>query len=1403
MAGGGALYFPIRLRCADVSDLLGSAGLEDAIARALGRGFARARSALAASVAVGGGVVLQPPCLTGGGLADSDAASLLARVRRAIDAATRRQALPITATNQVAGSAGAMAPSEISEPFDPARFDASSRTYLVPSYKKGKARVGVGPGRGPSPTALTAGGSAQPDWSSVAVRLRDPDEFTATSAFYEIRSLALAWNSYAIAMMMLGVRPNGASPTELVMRVLRRLARQNSHRFRALLRDLRAGYEGIHAAWLERGEDDVRIQPSAGVTVASVLQLHDILGGLLYVAREIDEAHPLAAEWEASARGLGRIASLLSALAEVRAALSRYLAVPLGSPVGRPVSEVPTGAATPRFERTDAAVMARLRAVTANLLRYQAVTMIQARVPEQQDFAYLFQLDLIENVRWIAATLDLVQRIDYMIQELTKLYGAAVDRLEETKILREIRTGVLRDAAEKAMPTAARAGALRMAGEVRLGDWVGIAAERRLENLRRQYAVTIAEIDKQSVDKSGALREIASGDTFTPTDDEFNNAIRDFKAGARKLGQEIAAKWGGARDASYLVAVNALEQRALVTAVRISILSVWRETIRIMSGPDWHHLGGEDDRRRWHTETAAIRKDAQAQYATPNFDLFVSSHVGYCPPKLSEWSSRLNAVCDDLNEVARRERNRTVLLTIGIVIVTAVVSGGLSALEFSTLTITLGEAATFSLLSAAGQHFVLGKSVDPGEVITGFAGNVLMFGGFRLLNVALAAGARRLFPGRELSQLATVFAGNFAVTTLAPALISYIDQGKWSDELSSFLLASLLIQTVGTAIAVPAALKQSRGLNPFQQFRDLMAAQRWLTGVPDFRSELLALGDEWRTAVATGTLDREKFSSLQTRTVQVAERTEAGLRRLTGTAVTDAQLEALRIIPGLNATQTRAVLNAAANLVSEYRAAVSAAPNAGQVGRQALPAPAAVISEELVAVSGNTIQYDPNTKTETLVRRFGTVGYTVKQDGKVLRLLPPGEDVPRYLLLPAAPDVPAPSLTRLVSAPQSLAARGLRVLQLQSAVPPLEYMLTLIAKSRPPLATDLMTGIGRHVPATETLAIQGFAHVLEIGGAEMLKIVLGLGTRLRAGSTSATSRYGTNEVRVALGRFTTLSASDLGGIEAIIRLRGDGRSAFDGIVGIAVHFDPPGPVYSALGTLESRTESGLNQLVGQLASPNAALRQEAHDAMLEGIDIVGRSPTRRLRFERRTIGGQQALRARDAGVTSTRTLTTYTPAQLDDIVARTPDIKVIRQLAQSMVQGSSGSLFERWARQRVFEAPKGVSAVRLRVRQVDNVHIRMTKTVRSSDSYLSANGEWWDAKAYQSGAEIDVDQMDDNRKFVRAGYVYTEDGVRHPVTSHNYLFIDWDSAQANLSLVKVQGNGRVWYIDDNSQIRPL
>src|SRR5262249_49847050 len=149
------------------------------------------------------------------------------------------------------------------------------------------------------------------------------------------------------------------------------------------------------------------------------------------------------------------------------------------------------------------------------------------------------------------------------------------------------------------------------------------------------------------------------------------------------------AKWAGARDRSYVDAAIALEHRVAIAAVQITLLSVWRATIQIMSDPDWHHFGSKDDRRRWHTETAALRNEVKGYYWNPDVNLFVTSHPGYVPENIARWMRSLDELADDIKDTVRRENNLRIVISIGVLIVTAGVGAALGALEVGVLTIVL------------------------------------------------------------------------------------------------------------------------------------------------------------------------------------------------------------------------------------------------------------------------------------------------------------------------------------------------------------------------------------------------------------------------------------------------------------------------------------------------------------------------------------------------------------------------------------------------------------------------------------------------------------------------------------------------------------------------------------------
>jgi hypothetical protein len=92
---------------------------------------------------------------------------------------------------------------------------------------------------------------------------------------------------------------------------------------------------------------------------------------------------------------------------------------------------------------------------------------------------------------------------------------------------------------------------------------------------------------------------------------------------------------------------------------------------------------------------------------------------------------------------------------------------------------------------------------------------------------------------------------------------------------------------------------------------------------------------------------------------------------------------------------------------------------------------------------------------------------------------------------------------------------------------------------------------------------------------------------------------------------------------------------------------------------------------------------------------------------------------------------------------------------------------------------------------------------RISDVYYKPDGSVWDAKLYQSGAEIDLGQLDDYRKMEEAGHIITADGQRLPVKQINYVFSDRVAAEANVAGLHVQGGAEAWYIDNHGVLQHL
>jgi len=177
----GEFTFPIKLRCALATDLTTGPELEAALARALGRAFARARSAFPDACFTEGGVALQPPYLARGNLSGSDAAAVLSRVQHAIETAALAQSLLKLSIGSAEGAdATPSSFRNVTEPFRPERFDRQTGTYKVPSYDDGGQTTGL---------PVVSGAQAQLDaqWEST---LNTWEEQSKTLLSFEERAAA-------------------------------------------------------------------------------------------------------------------------------------------------------------------------------------------------------------------------------------------------------------------------------------------------------------------------------------------------------------------------------------------------------------------------------------------------------------------------------------------------------------------------------------------------------------------------------------------------------------------------------------------------------------------------------------------------------------------------------------------------------------------------------------------------------------------------------------------------------------------------------------------------------------------------------------------------------------------------------------------------------------------------------------------------------------------------------------------------------------------------------------------------------------------------------------------------------------------------------------------------------------
>jgi hypothetical protein len=1133
-----------------------------ALAAASQRALVRSRAEVLRPLGAGVQVRLNEPTLswTGERAADVGPAARAAiekALKAALSRAIKDARLPVAGAWQ-AGAGTRSLPGEL---FDFKRFDPLHGTYQMRSYDGGTAKVDVQP----DPKATAA-----PDWDDVIRRLADPRALVRSWAIYGIHDLIEQGDEQAVRVAIYALRPGEDLLNDQILVSLRVLAKRNPKQFRALLAKLLEGYLPTVTSRFTRERAYIAFVAPAGSTVEAQRGLLQFLGALVTVAGAIPEAKPLAMEWEAKARGLTRTLALVGALAAARTALYDYLSSAAVWVIARALA----GEASRKFA-----------AFTGGLLEFVgAALVISSREEDGANFMYSLQKDLVENYRWMLATLAAVRQIDGVLDAYREFYGDALWDSEEGKALLEARLPYVTSLAENPLPTADRIAELRRKNDALAADWSGKAADAKY----KKWDKILGELER-------GASELQPGPGWIS--EYYENWRR--RVGVDLYDLETALQeardmaHGPQRGPDYLAKISEIEGALPVTAVRVAYLQLWNAANSLDVLIAEKNPGKTQYiRDEWFSDLTRARIEFKDQMEKP--DLAAANS------KIESWRRHFEHMANEIGSKLRWEAFVRIVVVGTVVVLTA---GAAAPEGAGIIAVSLTSAAIITGANLA-VDIAFDKPISLGGVAIDFAKNAVFTGFLHFLNGKLFALALN-YPGQTLARLAIVFGGSAVASTLPPILIERLQTGHWPDNLAIFLAANGLLNVVVGLIAGPKLIAALNALDQVQaEVRSLMMA---------LAAEREAWLKDMDLMMKRGGPTPVEFAAAKSRGAKIYSTLEQ-LTRAMGN-LPPAVLARMNLTPDLlRELRTRA---------SQYATRIASQAYQAPAGR-ILPAPLEVYTTGLVPTGDNTIEYNPNVagfEPPSVARRFRAEGYEVTETGGVVRLLGPGEKTPRFLLLPARGDLPAPALLRLVGSPTSYTARGLRVLQAQNAVPPLEATLTSIAVADDAVATAVLAGIGRHVSATDTAAIQGIARFLEVGGKPAtLAVVLGAGER-----TSSV------QVLTALAKLKALSAQQAAGLDIVIAQRGGGAAGTDTLVGIAARHAEPQLIFGALAEMEPYTTrgKGFDQLILQLGSDSPALRQEGLNA-LASAEALMQWGTPRLEFSRETVGGVTGLRARDA-----------------------------------------------------------------------------------------------------------------------------------------------------------------------------
>jgi hypothetical protein len=1076
MNEAGALYFPIRLRCAAVSDLLGSAALEEAIVRALGRCFAGARRALPASVAVGGGVALQPPYLTGGDLPAGDAVRLLGCVQRAIAAAARNAR--VFGLVPPPARAPAVPPYEVGETIDADRLVSAGTAYLIPSYQTAKDR---------KTAAVTVTGSRQ------SGGLSDEQRRLVRSTVAQLDTDEGTLFQHVLGGTRSG--PGRSAPDPLNLEVLRVFARENPARFRKLLLEAVTGSAPAIARVYELDEDALKILTEDKQATAAAKRRLDVVADAIHLAGDLPDAAWLTGELERRAPGFRRIFALLGPLADAQQRLFDYLS-----------------RAEPKTDKQT------LGLLDPDLWRGAALAATLAG-RGRGGSTYHTQEEYLTYYRVLVTLLPKFQEIDSWLFLFGLGNGPAAGSTEEVQVLKEARSKYL-DLVIDAVPGAPYRkrpiGPRMQAADKFYADWQGLAADRKLQHA------------------SEGIKQLLDNVTYMPLYAAFPGRANEytyFNSTLIELRQKVGALSGAVGNAKqtrgepYRQLVARLRQQIGELEVKYSLLTFWKGALDPPKFAVDHDIGDADQHAEWWASADPVLRAVQGQYPAPNY--------ASLPDKMKDWQQALNqlvkAINDEIEAEVRRNK-RKFWITLGITVVAMALTWGVAglaegALGLSATTTTLVGAGAFTVATTLGEVFILHEQVGALDIVVSFAENAAFGFLFKWLNVRFVAFGRSLAPGRDLAQLSIVLGADAAVGTGVNLGLSLIQTGHLPEDMQSFILSSVVLAAAGAALGGPRLRAQLQKLNIQGEF---------LARLDRLRQEGAAIFEDMRKIGPPGP-DEAQHGALKERLLRVLPDLKEALERLAGPGFSDADLNSL----GLSRQWVNGLANIVGQYFDIVRGSQWSAPagqpgTRGSAGARALPAPPSVIPG-LVPVGGGAFEYipDPDVPAQSAERMtllLGRSGYHVTDTGGgVLRLTGQGLDRP-LLLLPGRPSVPPPSLARIVGG-YGLAAqrRGVIVLEAQPDAAGYVDQLAAVAKASPENAQRLLRAVGRFLGPQHTAELQGLSRFLEVGRASVLA---------RALSPGDTGEWFI-DVQQMLRAMRTFSPQAARGLEIFFNLRPD------------------------------------------------------------------------------------------------------------------------------------------------------------------------------------------------------------------------------------------------------------------------